>query len=259
MKNILVASDLSDRSRPAIRRGVQLAAQAGARLTIVHVVDGALPDQITAGVRKDAERLLREAVDAASDGHGISTDIVVALGDTVEAINEIAQSSEAGLLIVGLHRRRVFLEFVKETTMELLVRSSRLPVLLVTGDGDTPYGRVLAGIDMSATCASGLHKIAIVAPQADLTLFHAHPVSFSQEAARDFEIWQAVHNVPENLPKPIFVEGPPGEVLEQVMDGETFDLLVMGAHTRSNAARFIVGGFSAGLVRNPPCDLLLAK
>ncbi|MGZ2257202.1 universal stress protein [Roseobacter sp. A03A-229] len=259
MRNILVASDLSDRSRPAVRRGVQLAAETGAKLTVLHVVDAAMPDAMSSAVQADATKLLSQEVAEDAGTRDVAHDIKVVIGDTVEEINDCADQIEADLLIVGLHRRRVFLDHIKETTMEHLIRASARPVLLVAGEASQPYARVLGGVDLSDVCASGLHKIEMIAPGAEVTLFHAHEVSFRKEAERDYATWEAVSHLPEGLPQPVFVEAKARDALDEVMEQDDYDLLVIGAYTRSNAGRYILGGFSSGLIRQPPCDLLLAK
>lgn len=259
MENIIVASDLSERSRQAVRRGVNLAADLNATLTVLHVVDEAMPGGMSSQVQREAASTLSDEVAADANGRTIEHEVMVVIGDAIEQINDVARQSGADLLIVGLHRRRVFLDHIKETTMEHLIRSSRLPVLLVADRAGKAYAKVLAGVDLSQVCASGLHKIHRIAPQAELTLFHAHEVSFRKEAERDYATWQAVSQLPDPLPAPVFVEASAREALHALMEKERYDLLAIGAHTRSNAGRYILGGFTAGLIRKPPCDLLLAK
>ena len=43
MKHILIGTDLSTRSKPALTRAIQLASQHGARLTVIHVVHEDVP------------------------------------------------------------------------------------------------------------------------------------------------------------------------------------------------------------------------
>lgn len=259
VKSIIVASDLSERSRQAVRRGVNLAAGLDARLTVLHVVDAAIPATLATQIQKEAVQSLADDVAEDAKGRQIAHEIKVVVGDTIEEINGTAQASNADLLIVGLHRRRVFLDHIKETTMEHLIRSSHLPVLLVSEEADHDYARVLGGVDLSPVCASALHKMRVIAPAAKVDLFHAHQVSFRKEAERDYATWKAVCGLPDDLPEPMFVEGSAQDALHDVMAKERYDLLAIGAHTRSNTGRYILGGFSAGLIRQPPCDLLLAK
>lgn len=259
MRNIIAASDLSERSRPAVRRAVNLAADCGAKLTLLHVVDETMPatlsDQLSAG----AKALLTEQIEADAAGRDITTEVCVIVGDAFEEVNQLVERINADLLVVGQHRRRKFFDQIRETTMEHLVRASRAPVLLAMGEGDSPYAQTLSGVDLSEVCAGALHKLRMIAPQAELTLFHAHEVSFRKEAEQDYETWKSMNVLPDNLPGPVFIEANAMDALHEMMDDKTYDLLAVGAHTRSNAGRYFLGNFSADLIRKPPCDLLLAK
>ncbi|MEL7257005.1 MAG: universal stress protein [Pseudomonadota bacterium] len=259
MKSIIVASDLSNRSRAALTRSVTLATSVGAKLQVVHVVDGAMPTETAAKVKQDAETKLLEQVKDDVKGRILDHEITVLIGDPIEEITAILQKSDAELLVVGIHRRRVFMDQIRETTMEHLVRSSRLPVLLVVQHAEQDYTHVLGGVDLSSVCAGALRKAHQIAPNAKWTLFHAHEVSFRQEAERDYTTWKALSDLPPNLPMPIFVEARAGDAVHDLMKKGDYDLLVIGAHTRSNIGRYVLGGFTSGLVRKPPCDLLVAR
>ncbi len=255
---IIVTSDLSDRSQHAIARGIQLAQMAQARLMVIHVVDNTLPEFIAAHVQEMTKVKLSEDV-AAIAGPAHEHQIEVTIGDTVEEITKMAEMMEATLLVVGLHRRRVFLDSIKETMMERLIRASALPVLLVADAVEGAYKSVLAGVAMSPVCGAALRKIQIVAPKAKVQLFHAHETSFEKEARLDLETWSGETKLPKDLPEPILFEGPALEAIRQLMTETKYDLLAIGGHTRSVTSRYILGSVSADLIRKPPCDLLIAK
>ncbi|WP_300018675.1 universal stress protein [uncultured Roseobacter sp.] len=259
MKSIVVASDLSDRSRQALSRAVNLAADTKAELTVLHVVDDAIPANLSNQVQVGARTLLAEQVAADAKDRDITVTVTVDVGDTIEIIGAVTESTKADLLVVGLHRRRKFLDQIRETTMEHLIRSSDIPVLLVAGPADHDYSHVLSGVALSKVCATALRKIPMLAPQADLTIFNAHEVSFRKETEQEYETWKAMNPLPEGLPDPVFVEASAADALETIMKDGGYDLLAIGGHTRSSAGRYILGGFTAGLIRNPPCDLLIAK
>ncbi len=259
MKSIIVASDLSNRSRAALARSVTLTASLGAKLQVVHVVDGAMPTETAAKVKEDAETKLSEQVKDDLQGRALEYEISVLIGDPIEEINVFVQNSDAELLILGIHRRRVFMDRIRETTMEHLVRSSRLPVLLVVRHAEQDYAHVLGGVDLSPVCAGALRKAYQIAPNAKWALFHAHEVSFRQEAERDYNTWKALSDLPPNLPAPFFVEASASDAVHDLMEKGDYDLLAIGAHTRSNIGRYVLGGFTSGLVRSPPCDLLVSR
>jgi nucleotide-binding universal stress UspA family protein len=259
MQKIIVASDLSERSRPAIKRAVEMAVAANAKLILLNIVNAALPEEISHPFQVGATTILTNQVSEDLGDRVLDFDVNVMVGDPVEEINTLAITSNADLLIVGLHRRRTFLDQIRETTMEHLVRSSRIPILLVTEPADQAYQSVLCGIAFSDVCSNALKTIPLVAPDAEVSLFHAHEMSFGLEAEREFETWKAVHHMPRELPDPIYVDGSARDALENVFEEQTYDLLVVGGHTRADGGRYFIGRFTAGLIRNPPCDILIGK
>jgi nucleotide-binding universal stress UspA family protein len=259
MKNIIVASDLSERSRPAIRRAVELAISADAKLMVLNVVNDATPAQLSDQLSAGAQTILAEQVAQDADGRALDAEIKVVVGDPIDEINQAITSFNADLLILGRHRRRAFLDQIRETTMEHLVRSSAKPVLLVAREADHAYQSVLCGVAMSAACAAALREVFVLAPKSEVRTFHAHEVAFRQGAERDYEIWKAVHPVPEDVPEPIFVEASANDALEDVMKTDKFDLLAIAGHTGSGIGRYHLGSFTASMIRKPVCDVLIAK
>lgn len=259
MQKIIVASDLSERSRPAVKRATALTIASGATLSVLFVVSDDLPEQLSEPVRVGAKTILGEQVTEFAAGAEIDFDVRIEIGDPLEVIDEVASEAEADLLVMGMHRRRRFLDQVRETTVERLVRSSRIPVLLVTSDTEAPYANVLCGVAYSEVCVSALRTIPMIAPEAEITLYHAHEVSFRQEAERDFESWKTIYGLAPDLAAPIFVEARARDALDDLLDDATYDLIAIGGHTRADGGRYFVGKFTSGLIRNPPCDLLIAK
>ena len=54
------------------------------------------------------------------------------------------------------------------------------------------------------------------------------------------------------------VTGSLTEVMEMQQGKVRPDLIALGAHTRHALASHVIGSFAAGLVRDPPTDLLIA-
>ncbi|WP_299648052.1 universal stress protein [uncultured Tateyamaria sp.] len=259
MQSIVVASDLSERSRPAVHRAVNLAIALDAQLTILNVVNNSVPDDLARQVQVGARAILAEQVTEDIGDRTLEYFIDVIVGDPIAEVGSTITKAKADLLIVGRHRRRTFLDQIRETTMEHFIRASDIPVLLVTKTGDTPYGNVLCGIDLSPVCTAALKVLPTVAPGADLVLFHAHEASFGKEARRDFDTWKTVHPVPRNLPDPVFVEAKARDALDDLMRQGSYDLLAIGGHTRATGGSYFIGKFTADLIRNPHCDLLIGK
>lgn len=252
-----------------------MAGRLGSALTVLHVVDNAMPLKLAEQVKQNARDALKTYVESCKPLPDQKIDIVTAIGDPLIEIETEAISKNADLLVLGLHRERQFLDLLKETTMERLVRSSKLPVLLVADAADHDYRNLLCAVDMSRACAQAIRVGRHIAAEAEMALFHAYhvpyrgfvnpndtaeaTVPFRNEAQQQVDIWRQTYALPDDLPEPTFLDASPSAALEQMMAGQKPDVLVIGAHSRSNLGRYILGGFTAGLVRNPPCDLLVAK
>ncbi|NNL47257.1 MAG: universal stress protein, partial [Acidimicrobiia bacterium] len=128
MKQIVIATDLSERSDRALERGLELASALNAECTVVSVVDESLPADIANDVRRSKEVRLRDYLDAHKGG---SASVDVRIGDVVPGILGMAADLDADLLVLGLHRQREFMDAFRQTTMERIVALSRHPVLLV--------------------------------------------------------------------------------------------------------------------------------
>lgn len=145
MKRIIYASDFSPASLVAFPHALRLARLSGAELTILHVlpapvgvlaVDGGyVPqevwDSIYASLRaeadKEADRLVREAVDA-----GVSATASIVDGGTADArIVEAADVLKADLLVLGTHGRTGIAKLFLGSVAARVVATARCPVLTV--------------------------------------------------------------------------------------------------------------------------------
>ncbi len=272
MKTLLVATDLSPRSDRAVRRAFALAEAHGCRLYVVNVVDNALPMELADELREKTEKNVRAFCSTVSD-HPFEVRVVV--GDPILRVNALAEELEADLIVLGIHRRRPFLDLVTSTTMERLVKSGAKPVLLAAETGEAPYARVLAGVDLSPASAAVIRLAAIVAPEAEIHGFHgvhipyrklsaphgtaAQLKPFLDDAARDLEAWRAKEDLPERFLEPVPMPLGRSGALDAAMEAVKPDLLAIGAHGRATFSPTLLGSFTEELLRDPPCDLLVAR
>ncbi|MCT8161145.1 universal stress protein [Pseudoruegeria sp. SHC-113] len=275
MKNIVVATDLSGRSAHALSRAFQLAAQSGASVTVVKVADEDLPATMSAKIQIDAQEMLEALCRAEAAKHPAPFSIEVLTGDPAQCIRACARDYDSDLIVLGAHRRRGFLDGMRETTLEHLVRIVRRPVLLASLPADAPYTKVLVPMDFSPASTAAAKAALKVAPAAEIAAFHAVHVPyqgmarggpekgmedvFLNEAHEERDRWQAQSGLPESFPLPDISEGSAQQLLDAKLALFGPDLIAIGAHSRATAARWIVGSFAAGLVRNPPCDVLVTR
>ena len=129
--HILVATDLTERSELAIQRALQLRRQAGATLTLLHVIEPGLVGELAEHRRRDAESFLRERVAKLPEEVQSRCSRKVAVGDAFNAIDCEAQAQGADLIVLGTHGRRGLARVLMGSDAEQVARTSPVPVLLV--------------------------------------------------------------------------------------------------------------------------------
>ncbi|MBD3677743.1 MAG: universal stress protein [Rhodobacteraceae bacterium] len=275
MKSILVASDLSPRADRALRRAFDLAAEHGARLTVASIVDQDLPDDLREGFAADIRARLERFAASIDARRGVAHEIQVEPGDPSADIPRLAAEAEADLIILGRHRDRPFMDLIRETTMERIVRFSPVPVLLVREPSDHPYKKVLLAVDFSPASAEAARLTERLLPKAQISGFHAVHIAFQGlvgpnghaadarfylgAARRELESWARSEALPHIEEQTHVLEGGVHQVMHRRIRDLSPDLLAVGAHGRSGAAPFAVGSFANDLMRDPPCDLLIAR
>jgi nucleotide-binding universal stress UspA family protein len=142
-RNILVAIDFSEVSRRALADALALAQQSGARLRLLHVLDGFPDETVYSGSR--AFRLMHEfharvarvnrelrSLIPRHASNGSEIEVATASGEAHEAILA-ASGRRIDLIVLGLPRRAGLEEFVAGSTVRRVLRRAKSPVLLVPG------------------------------------------------------------------------------------------------------------------------------
>jgi nucleotide-binding universal stress UspA family protein len=146
-RNILVAVDGSPTSDRGLQHAAALAAQQGARLTVVYVLDiyaavsemqmafSSLYDQQLEVMRRFGQQVLDKAATAAAAA-GVQAQCVLREVGVARVADVIAEEAAKGfdLLVLGTHGRRGFRRFMLGSDAELVLRMSPIPVLLVRSD-----------------------------------------------------------------------------------------------------------------------------
>lgn len=274
-KHILVATDLSPRSDRAVRRAADLARSHNARLTLIHVLDDAMPDDLLVHAQtRSTEHLERFAASVAGD---LTYTTLPCVGDPTETLLDMVQDQDPSLLVVGVHRPRSILGELRETTAQRVVRLSSCPVLIVREPDDHPYRAVLAATDFSPAATAALNLGHMLAPTASVTPIHlmhipyqglagysdeanaALQASFLHDATAADADWRAKHALPVTIGHTEFAQGGPWITLKTAADRHRADLITVGAHGRAGAHRALLGSLATDLMRDPPCDVLIAR
>ncbi len=186
LRTLLAATDFSAPSRHAAMRAALLAQASGARLELLHVLQGSALDQLRQTLGQQAETVLaRLETDAkekllrlaaiVGEPHGLSPGVHLTSGPVLQAIAGKADLLDADLLVLGA-RGTGFMHHLLGSTAERMLRLTQRPMLVVKQTPHERYRRVLLSLDFSpySPCVVALARA--TAPDAQFVLFNAYDV-----------------------------------------------------------------------------------
>ncbi len=277
--HILTATDFSTRSQRAVRRAGLLARSSGAELTLVHVVDDDQPSDLVALETREAKRILDEQIGAVAELRGLRPRALVVAGDPFDGILRAAASAGADLIIMGAHRKQILRDILVGTTIERVIRTGPVPVLMVNQEVEQPYRTALAAVDMSEPSMNAIRTgMALGLPgEARLTLVHAflplakgkmfyaglsqeaidgHVADERERATNELTAFLKATGI-EDHGQPMRVEeGAPVEVISTAVEQFKPDVLLIGTHGRRGIARAFLGSVAEEVLRSLDVDIL---
>jgi nucleotide-binding universal stress UspA family protein len=160
LRHIVVATDESDAGRQAVRAGLELAARAAARLTVMRAASvravplmgamaGGAEDTELDGAGMALERLQHWlAAEVIPAGTGVPVELGIAFGVPGIEICRFAEQRAADLLVLGRKHRSPMARLLVGDTADAVLRRSRVPCLFVQ-PGSGPFREALVALDGS--------------------------------------------------------------------------------------------------------------
>ena len=277
MSPIIAASDLSPESDLAVSRACMLASRLKAPLIVLHTVDDQLPLMAQDKVCEEARHLLEKQLGRCPKSVGTGVQLIVEPGRVAESILRTVSEQNAQLLIMGRHHQGNPELFVG-TTLERVSRLSSVPVLMVaTPDGD--YSSALLALDFSTCASEALRCAALILNGGQLHALHlCNPplgTRLAGPAARETfmaEQQETLSYLLEDELETLDMIGTPrpraelqvqsGEVraqLEEAIERLKPSFIALGSHSRSSMGESLLGSLAQALLREPPCDVLVAR
>ncbi len=155
LRHIVVATDESEAGRWAVRAGLDLAARASARLTVMRVVSvdavpllGSIVGGLVGpdGAGTALERLQQWLEPELESGPPMPVELGIAFGVPGVEICRFAEQRGADLLVLGRKRRSAVARLLVGDTADAVIRRSRLPCLFAE-QGSVPLSRLLVALD----------------------------------------------------------------------------------------------------------------
>jgi universal stress protein E len=277
LRSLLVASDLSTRSKTAVQRAAQLAESAGARLTVLRVVDDEMQDAALREEESEPKRYLKDQLAAFADLP--EAEIVVAHGHAFHVIAEEARARNVDLIVMGAHRRQFLRDVFVGTTIERVTRSADRPILMANGRTGGRWRKIFIATDMSeasAHAARVAYDLGLL-DGSEVTFIHVYaPVTrqmmnfagvpterVQEEAEREFlatrrEVARFLDGLDLRDLRygARIIEGAGAEAIAGLVTQAKPDLLVLGTRGRSGAKRLFLGSVAQDLMDSLEIDVL---
>ena len=280
-RNILIATDFSPASRPALRCATELSAATGATLWIAHVVPSVprgpvarVYREMDVFLRSDAERRLRVLTRVAQD-RGARPRPLLLRGAPPEAIRRAASAHRVDLLVLGTHGRTGLARFFIGSLAARIIATSACPVLTVRRTrGSARARRILFATDFS-DASRAAWKLALElakANRARLRILHVvAPLALAQglrwayaeaeaEARRDAR--KRLQALRESARKAgaraevLLVRAVAHEGIVRAARSMKGVWIVLGTHGRTGAAAAFVGSVASRVAATAPCPVL---
>jgi nucleotide-binding universal stress UspA family protein len=264
---LLLATDLTARSDRATDRAVLVSKQCGAELVAVHVMEPTArsPESAITNEERVRELLAYDLREAKSPAH-----FDVATGDPAERALELARAHGCGLIVTGVARADRLLGPTLGATVDKLVRTSDIPLLVVTERARDAYSNIVVAVDFSPASAAAVRTAAAWFPGARLTLFHAFDAPSILAATDPRRISEQFHDAAQasyaefvrdlqlpSPPIPMLRRGDPGALLRELATSRSLDLVVMGTRRRGPVAEVLLGSIAKRILAHLACDALL--
>lgn len=279
MKNIMFATDFSERSDRALRRAVILARAHDAVLEIVHVVDDDRPRRIVDHEVNDARQLLREMARSLKELDGVSSNMQIVQNDPFAGIVKAVAKATPDLLVIGPHRRQILRDAFVGTTAERTIRAASCPVLMVNGPPVGPWHHILQTTDLSEIAEKALKRfiglgLGVGARSSVLTVFDAPGLrlamsdSMSKQGQEDY-LKDLRDDARQSLA--MFIARLGMEQAEMVVQPEetsvaneillaarelNADLIVVATSGKGAVARMVLGSVAGQVLKDAQCDVL---
>ena len=296
-QNILFPTDFSVCAEHAKRYAHALAKESGSTLHVLHVIDtpsmahvamddtnaAPTPAELDPSVKKRAELQLKHVVEF-QEINGVQAQSYLRGGHPWQAISELAEEVDAGLIVIGTHGRSKFEQLLFGSTCDKVLRGSKIPVLAVKEiehefvqmDAPVVLRKVLFPFDFS-DCSRAALPLAVAlcrAYGASLTLCYVVDTQLIYPEFRRtmaaFQPKELIEGAEKELREiaaeytdvDVTVEvtaDVPHKGIKKAVDRDAIDLVVIGTHGLTGISHAMLGSTAEKVVRLVNCPVLTVR
>lgn len=285
--HVLAATDLSAPARHAAERAAMLAAPAGARLELLHVVVPApfdqwkryvarLPADFRDRVLASVDEQMRALAERIERTRAVRPEVTVLAGELLPTLD--AHAARADLLVMGARGAGFVRQMLIGSTAYRVIAMHRHPVLVVRQAPHERYRRVLVASDLSARTVDALQAARRIAPGAQITLLHAFEVPFEgklwfagvedeliaeyrraarQDAQRRLDALRVGEGIDAADVELVVVHGHPGRVIVEQETDRDCDLIAMARHGEGVVHELLIGSVTRRVIGDSQSDVLV--
>jgi nucleotide-binding universal stress UspA family protein len=282
---ILAVTDFSAGATPAAQRAAMLAAQTGAGMILLNVVepDGVITlrdwfakgRDLRAAVAEQAKMQLDAQADEIEQRQGVRIERLIRVGRFVDEVHEASIGSD--LVVLGACGERGPREAALGTLADRLVRTAERPVLVVKRPPAGSYQRALVLTDFSSAAEAAMRAALAVVGQGAVHVLHAFDIPFegklrlagvSDEDIAGYrrEMGDRVHgqmqralagaSAPDRI-HPIVVAGDIRTQALRAIERLRPDLIAVGKQGESLLEDMLLGSTTSHMLDQAACDVLV--
>jgi nucleotide-binding universal stress UspA family protein len=287
IKKVLVPVDFSPPSTVAVNHGILLARKFRAKLTLLHVIEPAtaltyaFPTESEKAEKarfERAERMLAAMV-GPEDQDDLDLQIAVEIGDIEAEIVRAVHVSQADIVVMGTHGRRLLGRWLIGSVTQALLRKVDVPVLTVCHvSRPLTLKRILFAtdfcqsstedfdfaLDLATGVNSGLIIAHVIQKRPPVTfetpdvaaLFDAERRRVLQETRARFEKIKSAAIDRHVAVETVVAEGIPAEAILRVADEHEADVIVLGIRKKGRLERALLGTTAERVVREAHVPVL---
>jgi nucleotide-binding universal stress UspA family protein len=288
---IVVATDLTEASEPALVRGHAHSLAVGSPLVVCHVIPDVLRHHpllpsaaesdaaASAAITKRAAELVSNQVGSVLKIAADAYTVEIETGDAEDEIVRIAEAEGAEMIVVGA-KPRTGVQRVLGHVAERVVRYARTSVLVARNAKRT--GKILVATDFAerAIPAMKMASTIVKAANVDATLLHVMQLPNNVRAAIGGPLgasWapptQAAIDALESLGRTTLeglakeygfahveqIDGEPAEKIVKRAEELSCEMIILGCHGRTGLARLLLGSVAERVVRDSHCSVLVVR